>query len=311
MVNEDKRQAWILDQLAKSELFHQKLHEWGMLEIADKIEEVKGERLEWNLQNLGISQTAWNKVIHRGIKPVIVFAHPQVLIDILCSVSYYRMLAMVSQKSMSQVGLSIIRYEQGSNLTDELIAIEISQHLNKIISYLVEADEQIDSREFNIWRGMAAGTQAQGSWQNIKGNKIEIIIRGLLERRLNQQRLVKEENANSSTINLLDGRVIIFADEPDIGIYKDEKIIAAVEIKGGIDRAGILERIGAAIKTLSRAKTINSESITVLILQGLSITQQAIDDLNNYQLIVNHWFTVEEVLENNQKQKHLFAILDI
>ncbi|MGD1703793.1 XcyI family restriction endonuclease [Dapis sp. BLCC M229] len=245
------------------------------------------------------------------MKPVIVFAHPQVLINILCSVSYYRMLAMVSQKSMSQFGLSIIRYEQGSSLTDELIAIEIYQHLNKIISYLVEADGQIDSREFNIWRGMAAGAQAQGSWQNIKGNKIEIIIRGLLERRLNERRLVTNENLDASTINLLDGRVIIFADEPDIGIYKDEKIIAAVEIKGGIDRAGILERIGAAIKSLSRAKTINSESITVLILQGVSITQQAIDDLNNHQLIVNHWFTVEEVLENNQKQKQLFAILDI
>ena len=311
MVNEDKRQAWMLDQLAKSELFHQKLHEWGMLEIADKIEEVKGEILEWNLQNLGISQTAWNKVIHRGIKPVILFAHPQVLINILCSVSYYRMLAMVSQKSMSQIGLSIIRYEQGSSLTDELVAIEIAQHLNKIISYLIEADEQINPREFNIWRGMAAGAQAQGSWQNIKGNKIEIIIRGLLERRLNEKRLVTDENLDASTINLLDGRVIIFADEPDIGIYKDEKIIAAVQIKGGIDQAGILERVGAAIKSLSRAKTINSESITVLILQGVSITQQAIDDLNNHQLIVNHWFTVEEVLENNQKQKQLFAILDI
>ena len=123
--------------------------------------------------------------------------------------------------------------------------------------------------------------------------------------------MVTNENLDASTINLLDGRVIIFADEPDIGIYKDEKIIAAVEIKGGIDRAGILERIGAAIKSLSRAKTINSESITVLILQGVYITQQAIDDLNNHQLIVNHWFTVEEVLENNQKQKQLFAILDI
>ncbi len=192
------------------------------------------------------------------------------------------MLAMVSQKSTSQVGLSIIRYEQNSSLTDELIAIEISQHLNKIISYLVEADEQIDSREFNIWRGMAAGAQAQGSWQNIKGNKIEIMIRGLLERRLNEQILVNNENLDASTINLLDGRVIIFADEPDIGIYQDEKIIAAVEMKGGINRAGILERIGAAIKSLSRAKTINYESITVLILQGVSITQQAIDDLNNH-----------------------------
>ncbi|MGD1714653.1 hypothetical protein [Hydrocoleum sp. CS-953] len=48
-----------------------------------------------------------------------------------------------------------------------------------------------------------------------------------------------------------------------------------------------------------------------MILQSFSIIQKAIDDLNNHQLIVNHWFTVEEVLENNQKQKELFAILDI
>ncbi len=311
MVNEDKRKAWMLDQLAKSELFHQKLHEWGMLEISDQIEEVKGEILEWNLQNLGISQTAWNKVIHRGIKPIIVFAHPQVLINILCSVSYYRMLPMVSQKSMSQVGLSIIRYEQGSSLTDELIAIEISQHLNKIISYLIEGDEQINPREFNILRGMAAGAQAQGSWQNIKGNKVEIIIRGLLERRLKEQRLVTDEKTDNSTINLLDDRLIIFADEPDVAIYQDEKIIAALEIKGGIDQAGILERLGAAIKSLSRIKTINPESITVLILQGVSMTQQAIEDLNNHQLIVNYWFTLEEVLEDNQKQNELFTLLDI
>ncbi len=301
----------MLDQLAKSAFFHQKLHEWGILEIQDQIDGVKGEILEWNLQYLGISQTAWNRIIHQGIKPVIVFVHPQVLIRIVRSVGYYRMLAMVSQKSMNQIGLPIIRYEHGSSLTDESIATEIAQHLNKIISHLVEGDEHIDSREFNIWRGMAAGTQAQGSWQNLKGDKIEIVIRELLERRLNQKRLVIDGNTDDSTINLLDGRVIAFADEPDVVIYKDEGIIAAVEIKGGIDKAGILERIGAAIKSLSRAKNRNPQSVTVLILQGVSLTLQGIGDLNNHQLIVNHWFTIEEVLESSQKQEKLFVLLGV
>ncbi len=59
--------------------------------------------------------------------------------------------------------------------------------MNKIISYLVEADRQIDSREFNIWRGMAAGAQAQDLWQNIKVNKIEIIMGGILENMLDVQ----------------------------------------------------------------------------------------------------------------------------
>ena len=78
-----KKDTWFIDQIAKSELFYQKLHEWKMLEIAEKIEQIKGERLNWSSKELGISKNAWNKVIHRGIKPVIVFAHPQVLIDIV------------------------------------------------------------------------------------------------------------------------------------------------------------------------------------------------------------------------------------
>ncbi|MCI0552276.1 MAG: hypothetical protein L0287_15100, partial [Anaerolineae bacterium] len=70
-------EAWTLDQLAKSAFFHRKLHEWKLLEIADQIDQVRGENLNWD--NLNISEQAWNKVIHRGIKPVVVFAHPFVL----------------------------------------------------------------------------------------------------------------------------------------------------------------------------------------------------------------------------------------
>lgn len=73
----DELEAWSLDQLTKSEFFHQKLHEWGMLEVAYQVEKVRGETLDWDWDKLGISQKAWDKAIHRGIKPVIIFAHPQ------------------------------------------------------------------------------------------------------------------------------------------------------------------------------------------------------------------------------------------
>ena len=98
------REVWAVDQLAKSEFFHQKLHEWGMLEVANLIDLVRGEDLVWVVGKLGISEKAWARVIHRGIKPVTVFAHPDVLIDVPRAVAYYRMLAMVSQKSMARVG---------------------------------------------------------------------------------------------------------------------------------------------------------------------------------------------------------------
>ena len=53
---------------------------------------------------------------------------------------------------------------------------------------------------------------------------------------------------------LSDGRTAIFASDPDVGFYKNDAVIAVVEVKGGIDDAGVLERLGAAIKSLSRVK---------------------------------------------------------
>lgn len=315
MTSSSTRDAWLVDQLAKSKLFHQKLHEWGMLEVSARIEQVKGEDLIWDINQLSISEKAWNKAIHQGIKPVIIFAHPHVLITVSRSVSYYRMLAMVSQKSMNQVGLPISRYEQGYNCPDEPIAGELSQHLNKIISHLVEADEQIDCREFDLWRGMAAGTQAQGAWQNIKGKKVEFIIQEIIQNRLRNKKWLADRASERSQILLRDRRLIVFADEPDIAIYQQteeqKKIVAALEIKGGIDPAGVLERIGAAIKSLSRAKEKNPDAITVLIVQEVSVTDRAKEDLTTNQPAVNYWFTVEELLDNSEKKELLFQLLNI
>jgi hypothetical protein len=305
-----KRGSWSIDQLAKSEFFHQKLHEWELMEVARQIDQVKGETLNWQKASLDISDKAWDKVIHRGIKPVIVFAHPDVLMNISRSTSYYRMLAMVSQKSMNQVSLSTVRYEKGYFPKFE-IAEAIAKHLNKITSKLVEADEAIDAREFDLWRGMAAGSQAQGSWQNTKGRKVEIVLQGIIRRRLRESGLVSEDTDDKPRVTLADNRTAIFADEPDIGFYEDEKIVAAAEVKGGIDTAGVLERVGAAIKSLSRAKEENPNSVTILVLQEVSMTPQSIIDLQTNQNTVNYWFTVEEVLENDDKRAEVFSLLRI
>jgi hypothetical protein len=156
--------AWLLDQLAKSEYFHQKLHLWGMIEIAETIDQIQGEKLTWNKSELGVSEKAWDKVIHSGIKPVIVFAHPDVLENISRSVSYYRMLSMASQKSMKNIGMSVESFEVGARQPNHAKALAIANHLNNIISKLLETDENIEEREFDLWRGMAAGSQAQGGW---------------------------------------------------------------------------------------------------------------------------------------------------
>ena len=306
------REAWTVDQLTKSEFFHQKLHEWGMLEVAARIEGVRGEDLSWSLEKLAIAEKSWNKVIHRGIRPVIVFAHPEVLGSIPRAVGYYRMLAMVSQKSMSHVKLSSTRYENGRNLPDGETTLAIARHLNRIISHLVEMDEEINAREFDLWRGMAAGSQAQGSWQNAKGERAERIVKGILQRRLREEGfVVREIQRPGLRMETRDGRVFVFADEPDVAVYKGQRIEAAIEIKGGIDPAGVLERVGAGIKSLHRAKEVNPQSITIFIIQGISMTTQAERDIEANKDAINYWYTIEDILENELKRNEFFKLLGI
>lgn len=306
----DRLQAWFLDQLTKSEFFHQKLHEWRMLPVAKEIGQVRGEELDWDLSALGISETAWKKVIHKGIRPVTVFAHPTVLMTIPGAVGYYRMLSMVSQKSMARIGIPVKVYEAAAVVSDRKTAEKIAYHLNQVIGRLIDLDEEIDSREFDLWRGMAAGTQAQGSWQNAKGVRAETLFWGLIQRRLCEKGWVTVETAER-TFKLRDERVVIFGDEPDVAFYKANRIRAAIEIKGGIDPAGVLERLGAALKTLNRVREENPAAVTVLIVQEVSLTPQARNDLDLNRHIITHWFTMEEVLTDNTARHELFEVLGI
>jgi len=308
-----EKESWTIDQITKSEFFHQKLHEWGLLEIAYELEGIRGEALEWDIAELNITSRAWNRVIHRGIKPIRVFAHPEVLRQNPKRVGYYRMLAMVSQKSMSRVGLSINRYEEGRSHLNDALALGISRHLNKIVSVLIEHDGKVDVREFDLWRGMAAGSQAQGSWQNTKGDRAEVVIKELIERRLREKGLVLEKisHGKGETLRLKDRRLLVMGSEPDIGVYEDDLIQIVVEIKGGIDPAGVLERFGAVLKSLRRAKQENSKSVTILIMQGVSLTPKAKEEIDKSKAIIDYFFTIEDVIGNEDVRKSLFKILKI
>ena len=311
-----KQYAWSLDQMGKSLFFHRKLHEWGLIKVAELIEGVPGETLDWDLDQLSISKDAWNRVIHSGVKPIIVFANPAILTTIEKSVSYYRMLAMVSQKSMNQIGASSARYEQSDNLPKPNTAFLIAQRLNLIISNLVESDNKLNRREFDVWRGMAAGSQAQGSWQNRKGDQAEYEIRQKLVEQLRRSGLIEEDrlvNIHSRILelNLLDGRRLSMGSEPDLVIFSGDRIQAAVEIKGGIDAAGVLERIGAAMKSLSRVKEDDPTAITILIVSRVSMSPQAESDILANKQTVNSWFAIEDILQNPSRRSEYYRLLGL
>ena len=311
-----KQYAWSLDQMGKSLFFHRKLHEWGLIKVAELIEGVPGETLDWDLDQLSISQDAWNRVIHSGVKPIIVFANPAVLTTIKKSVSYYRMLAMVSQKSMNQIGASTASYEQRDNFPKPNAAFLIAKRLNLIISNLVESDNELNRREFDLWRGMAAGSQAQGSWQNRKGDQAEYVIRQNLVEQLRRSGLIEEDrlvNIDSRVLelNLLDGRRVSMGSEPDLVIFSGDRIQAAVEIKGWIDTAGVLERIGAAMKSLSRVKEDDPTAITILIVSSVSMSPQARHDIQANKQTVNSWFAIEDILQSPSRRSEYYQLLGL
>ena len=305
-----KYDTWEIDQSTKSQFFHQKLHEYGLLRIAYQIEEIQGEKLEWDKEYLNISELAWKKIIHKGIKPVRIFAHPEVLVEVERAVGYYQKLAMVSLKSMSNIGLNINRYEAGENRAPMSIekARKVSKRLNKLISMLIEFDEHIDVREFDLWRGMTAGSSAQGSWQNAKGDRAETVVKGLVRIKLKNKGLIVEE-IDKETYRLKDGRRIEFGAEPDIALYKEEGILdIAVEIKGGIDPAGVLERIGAAIKSLSRAKQDDRTALTILVLPKISMTSQAEKEIEVHDEI-DYSFFIEDIINDAKIKQEFLALL--
>lgn len=165
------KSQWFLDRTTKRAFFRQQLYD--LLTITAKIEEIRGERLEWDLDMLGISKLAWNKVIHRGIKPIIVFPHTIVLKTIPGSIRYYRMLSMELQDSKSWIRLKADSYESSQALPDGKTTSAIARHLNQIISRMIELDDQINAQEFDLWREMVAGSETEGLWKNTKGKAIK------------------------------------------------------------------------------------------------------------------------------------------
>ena len=195
---------------------------------------------------------------------------------------------------------------------DEQKARDVARRLNELISRLIESDEEIDPREFDLWRGMTAGSTAQGSWQNAKGDRMEDVIKGMIRRRIQNRGLLLTQSDDERELHLKDGRLLVCDSEPDLAFYDEaHHILIAVEIKGGIDTAGVLERIGAVIKSLSRAKQDNPNATTVLIIPRVSMTEQAELELTVHQDDIDHWFAVEDVLNQDDVRQRLFKIFGI
>lgn len=95
------------------------------------------------------------------------FCMPDVLTHYPELVMYYRNVAMVSQKVMSDMGLSTIAYEAGQAPPPD-IALDLAHHFNRIVSALVVIGAVTPQRHLEM-AYTNLGTSFDGSWRNEVG----------------------------------------------------------------------------------------------------------------------------------------------
>jgi hypothetical protein len=235
-----------------------------------------------DLTALEIAQEAAGILESRSIPICHVFCHPDVIKGDPKLVAYYRGAAAISQKGLQQLaGTNVRRFEMGANTRPlaEQRALEISRVLNKLISAAVIQIAGLDVELVQAQVFMTAGAQADGSWRQVPGKEASqavkfIMMNDLLQRGQIEGAPSKDDIKSLREFNLANGYKIVFGSERDISIIEPDGLTeaAVVEIKGGTDTAGALERYGAAKKSFDDALSRNPRVITVYLAAVITAT---------------------------------------
>ena len=205
-------------------------------------------------RKLCIAKAAWRKVVDAGVKPRLVFAHPDLLKAIPNASLHYRGIALLSRKRVQEIAGSVDTWErrpEKARVTKEK-ALKVSRLYNAVISAIL-----LDSTDWTLddgYRNILAtvGITEDGAMRNIIGQEAEQAIKERMLDWLRSRQLVvgpAEPSPSTADWELKDSVYMSFGSEPDISFRKAGKLAVLIEIKGGKDPAGALERLGAVKKT--------------------------------------------------------------
>jgi len=116
----------------------------------------------------------------------------------------------------------------------------------------------------------------------------------LVDPRLEPEQLIHPE-ALPRRFALRNEIMMRFGSDPDVAFEKDDQYLAVLEIKGGIDPAGALERYGAAKKTFEHAVGRSPRCETFLL--SAVQTREVMERIEADRL-VRHSFDMIKLLED-------------
>lgn len=261
-----------------------------------------------------IDRSAWAYVTKKlELEPRLVFCHPDVLRHDPRTSLYYRGLSGLSLKAAKDYCGALESLESGrrSGTLDPETARTLARAYNTFICSVINgsAEWTLD----NGFRTIVAtiGISVDGSNRNKIGDKAEQLVRTLVVGWLLEHDLIVEpsltkgdlQDSLPTSYSLRGGITMCFGSEPDIAFRRDGKLIGVVEIKGGTDPAGALERYGAAKKSFESA-VAEGERCKNFYLAAVLTTE--VNRRIAADRLVEKAFSIIDILEKKDVQESFF-----
>jgi hypothetical protein len=320
----------------RSTFFYRKLKEYNTLSFRQKIEALLPVKHLYSWEgwsNWGIGKDAFAYINGpSNLQLIQVFCHPKLIREHSILLAYYRNIAALSQKAVKYlVGVDVKKFEADEEnrytLTEDQ-AWKLAKLFNEHISLIIDSSiESITEDELYGILLTSTGAQIDGSWRNAIGEEAEKVVQRLIVKEAKERNLLaaiiprgvtgvelyspdklEEQLGNIERyrgVMLVNQTSILFSSEPDISLLGNQgTTIGVIEVKGGADPAGALERYGAAKKSFEEALRRNPEVKTLLV--ASCITTQVHTRIQNDPTI-SSYFNLTEILSEDSTQYDQFA----
>lgn len=328
----------------RSTFFYRKIKEYDVLAFPSMIASLFPTENLYNWDehtDWGIGEDAFAFISnHPDLKPIQVFCHPRLLREYPQLLAYYRNISALSQKSVGYLtGVDVKKYENDHNNSHTALTtlqiFSLTRLFNEHISLVIDSSIQsFGSKELNAMLLTSTGAQIDGSWRNAIGEEAEKVVQRLLVKEAVKRGLLvalmprmgtKIEPYDSESfeeqfgtiekyrgIQLTNQTSILFSSEPDVTLMGKNGIPwGVIEIKGGTDPAGALERYGAAKKSFENTLKDAPDAKTILIASCL--TGEVKERISSDKTITKS-FNLTEVIKEKERYNDfvdlVFAILD-
>ncbi|MBD2386379.1 XcyI family restriction endonuclease [Cylindrospermum sp. FACHB-282] len=337
-------EAHRLNYRLRSTFFYRKLKEYKTLSFRARIDALLPVKHLYSWEswvNWGIGEEAFTYINeHPSLQLIQVFCHPRLIREHSSLIAYYRNIAALSQKAVKYLVAVDVKNietdEENKYSLAEDKALVLSRLCNEHISLIIDsAIENLTEEEIYGILLASTGTQIDGSWRNAIGEEAEKVVQRLLIKEAKERNIIaafiprkgmvievynpdriEEKLGNIESyrgLMLSNHTSILFSSEPDISLLNNEgTTVGVIEVKGGTDPAGALERYGAAKKSFEEAFRKNPEVKSILI--ASCITTEVNIRIHN-DPIISAYFNLTEVLSKDLEKyeqfvQEVFSILE-